>query len=355
MAFLGIHGLRKTYGAVTALDGIDLEVERGEFVTLLGPSGSGKTTLLMSIGGFVKPSAGAISLEARDITRLEPEDRNLGLVFQGYALFPHMSVTENIAFPLRIRRWEKRRIAARVEEMLALVEMSAMARRKPRELSGGQQQRVALARALSFDPEVLLLDEPLSALDRTLREIMQRELKRLHRETGVTFLYVTHDQEEAISMSDRVAVFQNGRIVQIGTPRQMYDRPASRFVAEFLGTNNILDGRIVAGPVGPALEILGTILRRDPEMAGDPVGTTRTLWFRPEHAERSEPPEPSIAITGQVKDVAFLGAFERIVFSIDGARDLLVQFPGGSQRSPVVGDCMTFHVPVSSIGLLPRG
>jgi ABC-type Fe3+/spermidine/putrescine transport system ATPase subunit len=202
MPFLVAKDLRKHYGPVTALAGINLTVEKGEFVTLLGPSGSGKTTVLMTIAGFTRPDAGTISLAGRDITAVEPEDRNFGFVFQSYALFPHMSVTENIAFPLKVRKWDSGRIAGRVSEMLSLVGLEPLARRKPRELSGGQQQRVAIARALAFGPDILLLDEPLSALDRTLRQSMQQELKRLHRQTGVTFLYVTHDQEEAIVMSD---------------------------------------------------------------------------------------------------------------------------------------------------------
>ena len=353
MAFLGVQGLHKSYGAVTALDGIDLQIEPGEFVTLLGPSGSGKTTLLMAIGGFVRPDRGTVTLRDRDITRLEPEDRNLGLVFQGYALFPHMSVVDNIAFPLRIRRWDRPRIAARVEEMLALVEMSALGNRKPRELSGGQQQRVALARALSFGPAALLLDEPLSALDRTLREIMQRELKRLHRQTGVTFLYVTHDQEEAISMSDRIAVFQSGRLVQIGTPREMYHRPASRFVAGFLGTNNLFEARLDAA--GRVVHLLGTAMPAPDHWAQQPDAALRTLWFRPETASSDPPDEPCIAIAGQVKAVAFLGSLDRLVLAVDGAPDLVVHFSAAGRPAPMIGERMTFHVPHTAIGVLPHG
>ena len=352
MAFLTIQDLRKRYGIVNALDGIDLEVEPGEFVTLLGPSGSGKTTLLMAIGGFVMAEGGSIVLKDRDITRLEPEDRNLGLVFQGYALFPHMSVAQNIAFPLTIRRWDRRRIAGRVEEMLALVEMSALAQRRPRELSGGQQQRVALARALSFGPEILLLDEPLSALDRTLRDVMQRELKRLHRETGVTFLYVTHDQEEAIAMSDRIAVFQHGRIVQVGTPRQIYDRPASRFVAEFLGANNLLEGRVVAAGAGLGLEIFGSILPLEGR-GGHRAGDVATAWVRPEHASLTAPAAPALELQTRVVDVSFLGAFDRLVLRLPDGPEFIIQTAAVPDRPVRPNDSVSLYLPQSAIGVLP--
>ncbi|MDQ0471991.1 ABC transporter ATP-binding protein [Labrys wisconsinensis] len=354
MSFLGISGLAKSYGTVTALGGIDLAVEKGEFVTLLGPSGSGKTTLLMAIGGFVLADRGVISLMSRDITRLDPEDRDLGLVFQGYALFPHMSVAENIAFPLEIRRWPRPRIAARVEEMLALVGLAALAGRRPRELSGGQQQRVALARALSFGPELLLLDEPLSALDRTLRESMQRELKRLHRETGVTFVYVTHDQEEAISMSDRIAVFRQGRIEQIGTPRQMYGRPATRFVAEFLGINNLFEGRVEAGPGGRAIRTFAGLLPIGRASDGTPLvaGAPATLWVRPEHASLAPVPE-AVAVSAVIRDVAFLGAHDRLVLQPDGGPELIVQFPAGEAERFQPGARLTVHLPLAAFGVLP--
>ena len=244
---LAFRGISKHYGQVRAVDAVDLEVARGEFLTLLGPSGSGKTTMLMMIAGFVTPTAGDILLDGRQITALPPERRNFGMVFQGYALFPHLSVFDNVAFPLKVRRRPAEEIRREVGRTLDLVQLGGLAERMPRQLSGGQQQRVALARALVFTPDVLLLDEPLGALDRKLRTEVQIELKQLHAQIGTTFVYVTHDQEEALSMSDRVAIVRDGRFVQTGSPGELYERPATRFVAGFLGESNFLAGRVSGG------------------------------------------------------------------------------------------------------------
>jgi len=241
---LQLDRVSKMYGKVRVADDVSIALERGEFVTLLGPSGSGKTTLLMMIAGFVAPTSGEIRLDGRTVTSTPPEDRNLGMVFQGYALFPHMTVAENIAFPLQVRKISKSEIGTRVQKVLEQVQLGALGGRYPRQLSGGQQQRVALARALVFMPDLLLLDEPLSALDRKLRADVQLELKALHRRLGLTFIYVTHDQEEALSMSDRVFVLRNGRIVQQGAPSELYERPRTRFVADFLGKSNFLSGSV---------------------------------------------------------------------------------------------------------------
>jgi putative spermidine/putrescine transport system ATP-binding protein len=243
---LHVRNLVKTYGPVRAVDDVTLTVRRGAFVTLLGPSGSGKTTILMAIAGFVEPTSGDILVDDRAITGLPPEKRNFGMVFQGYALFPHLSVGENVAFPLRVRRRPKAEIAERVAQALDLVQLGALADRLPRQLSGGQQQRVALARALVFQPDLLLLDEPLSALDKKLRAELQWELKSLHDRVGMTFIYVTHDQDEALSMSDDIAILRDGKIVQMGAPGDLYDRPRTRFVADFLGKSNFLEGRVEA-------------------------------------------------------------------------------------------------------------
>ena len=243
--YLCLRNLVKSYdGQVNAVDDISIDIGRGEFVTFLGPSGSGKTTTLSMIAGFEQPSRGAIELGGRDLLLREPYQRNIGMVFQSYALFPHMSALQNVIFPLKMRRFPAREIRQRADKMLALVGLRDFANRYPRELSGGQQQRVALARGLVFNPDVLLLDEPLGALDKNLREQMQVEIKRIHRELGITTIYVTHDQTEAMTMSDRVVVFSNGRLAQIGTPLDVYDRPASRFVAEFIGDSNIFAGTI---------------------------------------------------------------------------------------------------------------
>ncbi len=240
MSAIRLEGIAKHYGPVRAVDTVDLSVEQGEFVTILGPSGSGKSTILMLIAGLARPSAGRIVIGGRDVTHAPAQARNVGIVFQSYALFPHMTVFNNVAFPLVVRHVAKAEIARRVAEALRLVQLTGFEARKPSELSGGQQQRVALARGLVFQPDILLLDEPLGALDRKLREQLQVELKQLQRTVGVTTILVTHDQEEALSLSDRIAVLDQGRVQQIGSPEEAYLRPANRFVADFLGIANFL-------------------------------------------------------------------------------------------------------------------
>jgi putative spermidine/putrescine transport system ATP-binding protein len=249
--YLRLSNIVKSYdGKTNAVDDISIDITRGEFVTFLGPSGSGKTTTLLMIAGFEHPSSGTIELDGRDLTLSRPYQRNIGMVFQNYALFPHMTAHKNVLFPLKMRRFPKRENNERAARMLALVGLSRFADRYPRELSGGQQQRVALARGLVFNPDVLLLDEPLGALDKNLREQMQVEIKRIHRELGITMIYVTHDQTEAMTMSDRIAVFSNGRLVQVGSPLDVYNRPSSRFVGEFIGDSNFFAGRIDAARPG---------------------------------------------------------------------------------------------------------
>jgi putative spermidine/putrescine transport system ATP-binding protein len=244
-SYLCLRNVVKSYdGKVNAVDDISIDIARGEFVTFLGPSGSGKTTTLMMIAGFEHPTRGVIELGGRDLTLSKPYQRNIGMVFQNYALFPHMTAAKNVVFPLKMRRFPAVEIDARARKILDLVGLSRFADRYPRELSGGQQQRVALARGLVFNPDVLLLDEPLGALDKNLREQMQVEIKRIHREVGITMIYVTHDQTEAMTMSDRVAVFSNGRLEQVGSPLDVYNRPANRFVGEFIGDSNFFAGRV---------------------------------------------------------------------------------------------------------------
>jgi len=243
-ACVAVRDLSKSYGPATAVSGVSINVRAGEFLSLLGPSGSGKTTLLMMIAGFEAPTAGAIHIDDRDITELAPNKRNIGMVFQRYALFPHMSVADNIAFPLRMRRTPKAEIRRRVEAALALVQLEEYGGRLPSQLSGGQQQRIAVARALVFEPPVLLMDEPLGALDKNLREQMQIEIKRIQQRVGVTVIYVTHDQEEALTMSDRVAVLSEGRLAQVGTPIELYERSQTPFVASFIGKMNFIAGEI---------------------------------------------------------------------------------------------------------------
>ena len=279
-----VENARKTYGATVALDRVDLAVERGSFFTLLGPSGCGKTTLLRLIAGFETPTEGRVLIGGADVTALPPFRRPVNTVFQSYALFPHLSVERNVAFGLEMQG--RKDAKARAREMLDLVRLADFADRRPAQLSGGQQQRVALARALAPAPEVLLLDEPLSALDLKLRREMQRELKRLQHETGITFVFVTHDQEEALTMSDRIAVMSGGRVLQTGTPREVYDAPASRFVAGFIGETNVIEGRVEGGrahlpggslPLPGAPEGPATFAVRPERVALAPAGASDAL------------------------------------------------------------------------------
>jgi putative spermidine/putrescine transport system ATP-binding protein len=244
-AYLRLRNLVKSYDEKTAaVDDVSIDIERGEFLTLLGPSGSGKTTTLLMIAGFEVPTSGAIELAGDDLVAMRPYQRNIGMVFQSYALFPHMTAWKNVVFPLKMRRFPRHEMKARADRMLDRVGLRQLADRYPRELSGGQQQRVALARGLVFNPDVLLLDEPLGALDKNLREQMQLEIKRIHRELGITMVYVTHDQTEAMTMSDRIAVFRDGKLEQTGSPLDVYHRPINRFVGEFIGESNFFAGRI---------------------------------------------------------------------------------------------------------------
>ena len=282
-ASLELGGLFKRYGETVALDGISLRVEPGEFVSLLGPSGSGKTTTLNLIAGFAKPTEGDIIMDGRPIAELPPHRRHIGVVFQHYALFPHMTAAENVAFPLRQRRVSRAEIHERVGNALELVELGALRGRQPRELSGGQQQRVALARAIVFNPRLLLMDEPLGALDRRLRDSLQRQIKRLHQELGITFVYVTHDQDEALALSERVAVFHRGRIEQVGSPVELYEDPNSRFVAEFLGESNLLAGSIERSAGRVSLLYEGHVLPMAAHSAPSNGTQHGTLMIRPEH------------------------------------------------------------------------
>ncbi|MDA1311343.1 MAG: ABC transporter ATP-binding protein [Proteobacteria bacterium] len=299
-SYLRLSQIVKSYdGRINAVDGIDLDIAKGEFLTLLGPSGSGKTTTLMMIAGFEQPTSGQINLQGRDLTRVKPYRRNVGMVFQNYALFPHMTVARNIAFPLKMRRFAANEIEERVNKALDRVELRDHADKHPRALSGGQQQRVALARGLVFDPDVLLLDEPLGALDKNLREQMQVELKRIHRDIGITMVYVTHDQTEAMTMSDRVAVFSAGRIEQIDEPLTVYNHPKTRFVAEFIGDNNIFAGTVAEGG---RVELAGMGPIAVADMSGFAAGASVEVLIRPEWLQIAQ-------TTGTATDAA-AGAFD---------------------------------------------
>jgi spermidine/putrescine ABC transporter ATP-binding subunit len=312
-ARLDLLGLTKHYGAVVAVDAVDLVVEPGEFITLLGPSGSGKTTIMLMIAGFVEPTAGQILVGGTNIAGVPPERRNVGMVFQNYALFPHMTVFDNIAFPLKMRRWPKEHVAAAVRDALGIVRLGEFGERYPRQLSGGQQQRVALARALVYRPPVLLMDEPLGALDKKLREELQLEIKHIQSQLGLTVIYVTHDQSEALTMSDRIAVMNHGHVLQIGRPEELYQRPATRFVADFLGDSNFLSGTIVdkqdTHDVVEALSSLRFLVtHRDGARRGDRVECA----LRPERVVLSANGETDNAFTGMVVERIYIGELTKL-------------------------------------------
>jgi spermidine/putrescine transport system ATP-binding protein len=335
---VGLYGVTKQFGDTVAVDDVTLEIGRGEFFSLLGPSGCGKTTSLRMIAGFEEPDRGRVELTGRDIVGVPPYKRNVNTVFQSYALFPHLTVADNVAFGLRRKRLPKHEIRDRVRHYLELVELPAYDDRRPSQLSGGQQQRVALARALVNEPAVLLLDEPLGALDLKLRKQMQLELMRIQREVGVTFVYVTHDQEEALVMSDRLAVMSDGRVEQIGFPEDIYERPATRFVAGFIGTSNIVEAA-VAGRAGDLLQLESApgdrLLVTLPEGRTLRAGEKLAFTVRPEKlrvARETEPvPDRFCTIVGTVADVVYQGVSTQLVVRTD-EDTTLVAFRQNNER-----------------------
>jgi len=311
MGFLDIEGVRKVYGANAVVRNFDLSIARGEFVSFLGPSGCGKTTTLRMVAGFEVPTAGTIRIDGRDVTGLKPNQRNVGMVFQSYALFPNLTVAENVAFGLKVARRSKEEIRKRVEEMLAVIKLPQLGGRYPYQLSGGQQQRVALARALAVKPAVLLLDEPLSALDAKIRVSLREEIRSLQRDLGITTVYVTHDQEEALSMSDRIVVMNDGRVEQIGTPFDIYNYPRTRFVASFVGTLNIMAGRIVDAAAGK-VSIDGQEIVAAGGTRGAGNGEACSVALRPEAVTLDGAGESRNRMSGAIEEVSFLGAVVRI-------------------------------------------
>lgn len=334
---IAIRALTKAYHGAVALDRIDLDVIKGEFLTLLGPSGSGKTTLLGLIAGIILPSSGKIELAGRNISRVPPEQRDLGVVFQNYALFPHMTVRQNVAFPLRFRKLAKDRKEDRIREILELVRLDQLADRYPHELSGGQQQRVALARALIFDPAILLMDEPLSALDKKLREHMKSELLQIQQRLKLTIVYVTHDQDEALSMSSRIAVMRDGRIEQIGSPEDIYERPNSRFVADFVGDANLIVAPVVMRQdEAIAVEFAGRTLRVAARqlIAKSSAATRATVLVRPEHViVGPKSNQLDVFFHGKIVSTSYEGNARRFEIDVEGT--LLRARSPGSAPGPV--------------------
>jgi putative spermidine/putrescine transport system ATP-binding protein len=322
-------GVRKVFGDVVAVDGVDIEVREGEFFTMLGPSGSGKTTCLRMIAGFERPDEGRIELGGTDVTGLPPNERDVNTVFQDYALFPHMSVGRNVEYGLRVKRVPAGERRRRITEALALVRLEGFEARRPGQLSGGQRQRVALARALVNRPRVLLLDEPLGALDLKLRQQLQVELKRIQEEVGITFIYVTHDQDEALTMSDRIAVMDHGRILQVGAPNEVYDEPSSQFVAGFVGVSNLLELEVEAVENGIARLRLGSRDDVTTDAGADlRPGQLATVTIRPERiaiadSQTGASPEDCVA-SGTIRDSLYAGPITRFVVALDGGGELMV-------------------------------
>jgi spermidine/putrescine transport system ATP-binding protein len=348
-------GLRRTYGDVHAVDGIDVDIGDGEFFSLIGPSGCGKTTTLRMIAGLVEPSEGRVEVHGRDVTDIRPHKRPVNTVFQQYALFPHLTVFENVAFGLRERRVGKKEIAKRVGEMLELVGLVGRERNRPSQLSGGQQQRVALARSLILSPEVLLLDEPLGALDLKLRKQLQLQLKRIQHEVGITFVYVTHDQEEAFFMSNRVAIMRDGRIEQLGTPRDVYQTPVTEFVAEFVGASNRLPATIVGKSEhgGYEADVDGVGRIRAAGVAGLSAGQSACAIVRPETISPVLVGPGRAGLHARVLDLAYMGHEIACVVQADGGVQLAMTVHD-QVASVEVGESYQLSWPLEAVWLLAR-
>ncbi len=342
--YVKFEGVQKTYdGETLVVKNLNLDIAKGEFLTLLGPSGSGKTSTLMMLAGFETATEGEIYLDGKPINRLAPEHRNIGMVFQNYALFPHMTVAENLAFPLKVRKYSAADIDARVKRTLDMVGLAGFGNRHPAQMSGGQAQRVAVARALVFEPKLVLMDEPLSALDKQLREQMQYEIKHIHNRLGVTVVYVTHDQGEALTMSNRIAVFNNGEIQQLDTPNALYEAPNSAFVASFIGENNRLVGSISQSDQRQVAVDLsdGSVLSALP-IKNFSIGQKTMLSIRPERIRiRPEPGQFANTVAATVRELIYLGDHLRIRAQACAREDFIVKVPNASSTRPVgIGDAI---------------
>ncbi|RWK79855.1 MAG: ABC transporter ATP-binding protein [Mesorhizobium sp.] len=342
---IDIQGLSKEFGAFTALRPTNLQIPSGEFLTLLGPSGSGKTTLLQMLAGLLDPTSGKLVVDGHDWTFRPVNERGIGLVFQHYALFPHMTVEENVAFPLKMRKVTGEKLRRRVTETLDKVQLAQFAHRFPRELSGGQQQRVALARCLVFRPEIILMDEPLGALDKALRESMQLEIRRLHREFGATLIYVTHDQEEALVMSDRICVMNHAQVEQIGTPYEIYSDPETTFAASFIGHSNLLKGKLVGKSDG-GLHALDTPVGR---LAGklsarDPHAKELVLVVRPEQLRVGPSPDAlHNELSATLRDVVYVGSENRVLLTLADGTEISASNKSGPSDLPKQGEEIRIH------------
>jgi putative spermidine/putrescine transport system ATP-binding protein len=354
MGFVELSHIQKRFGTFSAVEDFELSARRGEFVSFLGPSGCGKTTTLRMIAGFEYPDSGRIIIDGRDITRIPPNRRNVGMVFQSYALFPNMTVANNVGFGMRVKKRPNEVIRKRVGELLDMISMPEKADRYPYQLSGGQQQRVALARALAIEPQVLLLDEPLSALDAKIRIILRKEIRAIQRQLGITTVYVTHDQEEALSLSDRVVVMSEGRIEQIGTPFEIYNFPATAFVASFVGTLNLVVAGVVDASAG-RLSIEGQEVRTTKAVSGEGADGQVTLAVRPEGISLGDGPEGANRLRGRIEDINFLGSIVRLRLGLgngSGAGQLdaatsiaLDTFNEPHLSLPAVGEAVTVWFP----------
>lgn len=337
MAFLEISNLQKDYAGNRVVENFNLAVEQGEFVSFLGPSGCGKTTVLRMIAGFETPSAGLIRIDGKDVVNLKPNQRNIGMVFQAYALFPNMTVAQNLAFGLKVAGKSKAEIEATVKEMLALIKLEALGQRYPFQLSGGQQQRVALARALAVKPKLLLLDEPLSALDAKIRVSLREEIRAIQRKLQITTIFVTHDQEEALSMSDRIVVMHQGKADQLGTPFEIYNQPKTRFVASFVGTINVLEGKVLDAPAG-RFSLYGAELNLGRSLGEVKTGDIVALALRPEAASLGTTVGKPAQLTGIVQDVNFLGSVIRVRVKVGETSLSLDSFNQAAVAPPKAGD-----------------
>jgi putative spermidine/putrescine transport system ATP-binding protein len=351
MAFLEIRNIQKSFGTAQVVRDFNLDVESGEFVSFLGPSGCGKTTVLRMVAGFEAPSSGSIAIGGRDVTRLKPNQRDIGMVFQAYALFPNMTVAQNIAFGLKVARAPQAEMRERVEAMLRLIKLPELGDRYPYQLSGGQQQRVALARALAPRPKLLLLDEPLSALDAKVRVSLREEIRAIQKELGITTIFVTHDQEEALSISDRIAVMYGGKAEQVGTPFEVYNRPATRFVANFVGTLNVLEGR-VEDAAGGVVEVHQEKVSLKGRLNGARTGDQLSLALRPEAIALGRRPGYDSSLKGRIAEVHFLGSVIRVRVELGDSVVSLDTFNNPSSPPPAVGDAAEISFSSADVNIL---